>query len=323
MKPTVLIVMATYQGERYVQQQLESFAAQEHEAWELIITDDGSSDQTLKLIASVMDKPSLRSHKWSLIRGPGKGAAANFMTALIRAGQAIDQGHSSARYVALSDQDDIWLPTKLSAAVHDLNSLDSHHAALWCSSVFFWNDHNIQTTNQRSLSPARALGFDNALVQNIVRGNTVLLNRSAVDLVVKTQSDLPIVMHDWWLYLLLSGCGGNIIYSDEPSLLYRQHSTNVVGAASSWFERFNRFRFMLQGGFAPWNRMHLERLKEIHRRNPQLIQTRVADQLACFEHMLKANNVVERFNGLRRGGFYRQTIAENITLRLAVALGKF
>lgn len=323
VKPTVLIVMATYQGERFVQEQLESFAAQDHKAWELLVADDGSKDHTLKRIASIMDKPGLRSHRWSWIRGPGKGAAVNFMAAMLKAQQAIEEGHTSASYVALSDQDDVWLPTKLSAGVQDLRLIDSDQAALWCSSVYFWKDHVIQGPKHRSISPMRALGFDNALVQNMVRGNTVMLNRSALDLLVKTQSDLPIVMHDWWLYLLVSACGGKIIYSDEPSLLYRQHGNNVIGAASSWSERFKRFRFMLQGGFAPWNRIHIERLKDIHRRHPELLQAKARQQLAIFERMLGANNALARFRGLHEGGFYRQTAAENITLWLALGVGKF
>ncbi|HAB47927.1 MAG: glycosyltransferase [Betaproteobacteria bacterium] len=322
-KPSVLILMATYQGERFVEEQIESFAAQQHQCWALLIADDGSDDRTLERIRAAMAMPALRTHHWSLLKGPRQGAAANFMFLLSEANRRIAAGESDAQYIALADQDDVWLPTKLSSALSDMHQIDRSRAALWCSAVHFWNGQASRHSQSRSLSPGKPLGFGNALVQNMIRGNTLMLNRAALDLLTQTETNLPLVMHDWWCYLLMSACGARIFYSDQPSVLYRQHPGNVIGAASGWSDRAKRLSFMLRGGFANWNRVHLMRLNEVMRRHPSVFGPEAVEQFLIFERMLHAQSAIERLQLLKRGGFYRQTRAENLSLRAALVLGKF
>ena len=321
--PSVLILMATYQGERFMEEQLDSFGAQVHQAWELLIADDGSNDQTCTLIAKTMKKASLCRYPWALIDGPRKGAAANFLYLLSQAHKRIADGRSMASFIALADQDDVWLPSKLSAALTALQAVPDGQAALWCSAVKYWGNNSRKQNNQRSLSPQRPLSFSNALVQNMVRGNTILLNRSALDVLVSTESELPVVMHDWWLYLLMSACGARLLYCDEPTVLSRQHSSNAVGAAASWPDRIKRFRFMLQGGFARWNRCHMTRLNRLARDHPSRLEPQALEKIAQFDCMIHATNSLERLRLLQKGGFYRQTAAENLSLRMALALGRF
>ena len=322
LKPSVMILMATFDGKRFIAEQLESLAAQDHGDWELLIADDGSSDQTRSRIAEFMQKPSLCRYNWALIDGPRKGAAANFMFLLAQAHQRIAEGRSNAQFIALADQDDVWLPHKLSLALRAM-SAQPQKPTLWCSSVRYWSEQSLQRTTQQSLTPRYPLSFSNALVQNMVRGNTVVINRQALDLIARTANEQSVVMHDWWIYLLMSACGACIIYSDEPTVLYRQHDANVVGAGASWSARLKRFLFMLEGGFMPWNRCHLARLKQLVDCHGSILAPGVAQKILCFEQMLQARSPINRLKWLIQGEFYRQTMAENLSLRLALILGKF
>jgi glycosyltransferase involved in cell wall biosynthesis len=306
-EPHVTILMATYNGEKYLAQQLESIAAQTHKNWILWIGDDGSEDGTLGVIETFKQ----RGHDVTLLRSPGEGSSANFM-ALLRCGTDIDQ----PEWIAFSDQDDVWLPDKLERGVAALRDLPAGIPALYCSRTFIV-DVNLKL-REKSLARPRPLGFRNAIVQNVASGNTLVLNPTAAHL-VRSESKRAgeVVVHDWWIYQLISGVGGALIHDDMPSLLYRQHADNVIGANTGARARLLRIRMLLNGDFGKWNAKNIAALeRSADRLTPENIEI-----LRGFAELRRAP-FLRRLLLFHRLRLYRQTTIGTIAIWLAVVLGR-
>ena len=162
-----------------------------------------------------------------IMRGPGQGFAQNFLALLRQAGPLVP-------YAAFCDQDDVWLRHKLARALAHLRTVPRGLPGLYAGRTMICDD---------DLKPLRASPlfkhpprFENALVQSIGGGNTMVMNRAALDLLQDTAGQAKgIVSHDWWAYQLIAGAGGVVIYDRMPTVLYRQHSGNLVGASDSAF----------------------------------------------------------------------------------------
>lgn len=133
----VAILMATYQGERYISDQLDSFERQTYENWELIVSDDGSTDSTLTLVNDF----SVRNvAKVKIVSGPGKGFVSNFLSLLFR-------DDITADFYSFSDQDDIWFDDKIERAVAWLKQIPSETPALYCSRTLLVNNNGESICN--------------------------------------------------------------------------------------------------------------------------------------------------------------------------------
>lgn len=249
--PHVVILMASYNGGKWLDEQLQSFAAQDWDNWELIVSDDGSTDQSRELIQRFAER-----HKVTLLEGPGKGAAANFLH-LMRNAFEIAPPDS---WIAFSDQDDVWLPDRISRGVRALCGVAADQPVLFCSRTWVV-DHDL--TNRRlSAARPRSLGFQNALVQNVVAGNTILLNSVASKLVCNAASELEtFVVHDWWIYQMVSGVGGSALHDDSPTLLYRQHAGNEIGANLGRMAEVQRLWALMRGDLRKWNHENIQALE--------------------------------------------------------------
>ena len=303
-QPKVTVLMALYQGERHLRAQLDSIAAQTAD-WRLVVGDDGSSDAGPQILQDfARDRPG----RVELRPGPRRGAAANFMALL--AGLPEAPGH-----VALADQDDVWQADKLSRALAALEPC-GHHPALYCSRVEIC-DEALRPSGLSRL-PVRPPSFRHALVQNLVQGNTAVLNPAAAALArAAAQGAGEVVMHDWWLYQVVSGAGGRVIHDPEPSLLYRQHGANVVGANDGAGARLASLKRMLQGRHRDWSRANLREMQRLRDRLTPENRRLLGDFAA-----LAGPGAVARLRALRRGAFYRQGHLSQAALWLAAALGR-
>jgi glycosyltransferase involved in cell wall biosynthesis len=226
----VCVLLSTYNGERFIREQLDSVLAQEGVDVSLIIRDDGSGGQMVSLLREY----SARHAQLQLHVGANLGVVPSYFELLQLAAA------SDAAYFAFCDQDDVWLPKKLAAAVHELER-SPLVPAMYCSAVRYVDeklrDLGTSRTRQRS-------GFDNAVVENIAVGCTTVFNRAALDLVLSAPPRRAL-MHDWWMYLTVSSFG-RVHFDPEPRILYRQHGNNVVGGTSSFGKmmivRLRRFR---------------------------------------------------------------------------------
>lgn len=220
----VAILMATYNGAEYIAEQLDSILKQSFTDWELYIHDDGSTDNTIGIVKSYVDMYPQKIH---LIEGPSTGGAkSNFFFLMSRV---------SCDYVMFSDQDDYWLPDKIEKTFNKMLSLENNQEKV---PVLVYTDLKVvdQDLNviDEKMSEYQSLKMDNfniknLIIQNIVTGCTVMINRACVVQSLKCRDYTNVIMHDWWCALVASYFG-KIGYVNESLILYRQHGDNSVGA---------------------------------------------------------------------------------------------
>ena len=234
--------MATYNGARYIDEQLRSLQTQTHTDWALWIGDDGSSDGTLQKIQAFQAANPDKDIR--VLDGPKMGATANFLALLTH--HELPDGP-----VAFCDQDDIWLPHKISTALQSLAGKKGA-CAYSCTDIPV-NDQGITVGRPKQRKPA---SFGNALVQNVMRGNSIVLNADAVTrLRASTKAALAnttIPFHDWWVYLTITATGGTVVLDPNPGLYYRQHGQNVLGANVGLRAKLRRAKLIASGEFAKW-----------------------------------------------------------------------
>ncbi len=215
--PRVAVLMSTYNGARFLGEQLDSLARQTGVEVQIHVRDDGSSDETPEILSSYAER-------WpSLVRvegGENLGPSRSFLDLLRTASP-------EAEYFAFCDQDDVWLPDKLQRAVAAIAGEPG--PALYCSNVALVDESLAPLGSPSTGGNTR---FAHLLFENVAFGCTVVLNRAARDLVAAHDPGGAAVMHDWWCALAIAGLG-RIHYDPEPRVLYRQHGGNVVGARGS------------------------------------------------------------------------------------------
>ncbi|MDR2174146.1 MAG: glycosyltransferase family 2 protein [Burkholderiales bacterium] len=303
--PTIAILLCTYQGEAFLAQQLDSIMDQTHRSWTLYAADDGSTDRTRAILEEYQSQWG--ADRLHIIDGPQRGYAANFLTLLC-------QDAIQADYYAYCDQDDLWDPNKLALALSRISSLPAETPALYASRTRLIDE----TGTSLGLSPhfTRPPAFANALVQNIGGGNTMIFNEAACRL-LKSSGTVDVPVHDWWTYLVVSGCGGTVLYDPTPSVQYRQHVKNLMGTNLGIAAKFTRARMLLDGHFRTWNTHNLTAL---HALRPQLTleNQKILDAFTA----VRSKNLLSRLTALRRSGVYRQTFGGYLGLFVAACAGK-
>jgi glycosyltransferase involved in cell wall biosynthesis len=281
-EPELGILLCTYNGARYLTEQLESIADQSYRAWRLMISDDGSTDQTLEVAGNFKDAHPDRVR---LTEGPRKGFAQNFMF-------LAKNPLFMAKLWAFCDQDDVWEHDKLARAAEALASVAPDVPALYCSRTTLTDAEG----KYLGLSPLSRVqpAFTNALVQNIASGNTMVFNEAARRLLIEA-NDESIPFHDWLLYLVVTGCGGVVYYDPQPSLRYRQHGGNIVGYWGGIRGYLVRAGIMFRGEFRSWIDGNLKAINHIGDRltdsNRQVLE--------AFTE-LRARGMIHRFAAIRR-----------------------
>lgn len=306
VRVSVLILMCTYNGQGFLEKQLESIRHQTCHDWHVAISDDGSQDATVNIANRY--RYLWGEDKVSLWRGPCKGYARNFIS-------TVCNKNLSADYYAWCDQDDVWDEHKLQAALSWLQSVPDDVPALYFGRTELVN----QRGEALGYSPLfrRPPSFANALVQNIGGGNTMVLNHAARALLEEAGQTLDIVSHDWWAYLLVSGVGGNVFYDPTPYVHYRQHGANLVGSNCGWGARLIRIRMLFQGRFRHWNTVNIAGL--------ETIQHRLTDENRLVLEKFKAlrtRHFPGRLFSLKRSGVYRQTLLGNLGLWVATVINE-
>lgn len=218
------ILLATYNGEKYLEKQLESILHQTYQNFYLLIRDDISSDTTPKIIEKYV-----QAHPERIRALPPKknlGVKGNF-SALMEASQS--------SYVMFADQDDFWMEDKIAKTLAAMKSAELKYGTttpILVHSDLVVVDENMQQIAHSfwahtNIQPCSFSGLNRFLTQNMVTGCTMMVNKSLCQLAYPIPQNSP--MHDWWI-ALVAAAFGKIELLDEPTLFYRQHSCNTLGA---------------------------------------------------------------------------------------------
>lgn len=261
------ILMATYNGEKYLRPQLDSILQQSNQEWRLIIRDDCSTDRTVQIIKEYQ---LLRPEQIVLLQAeqPSGSAQNNFFQLL---------QYSEAEYIMFADQDDVWLKNKVQLTLDKMQQLEQQYGndvSLLVHTDLAVVDERLRTINpslfaMQNMSAERKQ-LNNILVQNIVTGCTMMINRSLLQLI--TTVPQYAVMHDMWL-ALVAAAFGQIGFISKATMLYRQHGNNANGA-----KNVKTLRYLL------WK---LTGAKEIHQGLVKQYR-QVAEFLEIYQDLLSA-----------------------------------
>lgn len=215
--------MATYNGARFVSQQIESILAQSYPDFVLFVNDDVSTDGTYDIAVEFSEKYPAKIFV-SRNQVNSGGAKHNFLNMMI--------DHKDD-YVMLCDQDDVWLPDKIKDTLEKMKQQERKYPN---TPILVHSDLKLVDAELNIIAPSyeKAMNsrfsrtaFHQVLIQNTFAGCSAMYNRAAADLIVSKPPYC--VMHDWWLELVVATFG-HIAHITEPTILYRQHSDNLIGA---------------------------------------------------------------------------------------------
>lgn len=227
---SVTILLSTYNGEKYIRQQIDSIVEQQYEDWVLLVRDDGSSDKTLEIVESY----SIKDARVKIISDTygNQGPAGSFIKLL---------AYVETEYFMFCDQDDVWLPHKVGDSISILKSYAGPHLVFTDLKVVDEGLREISSSFMRKsrFDPIKGVSFSKLLIQNVVVGCTIAANKQLLEESKLSALASPnnIMMHDWWLALVASSLG-KITYLDKPTILYRQHGGNCLGAKDSGFRHY-------------------------------------------------------------------------------------
>ncbi len=290
----VQVLMSTYQGERFLEEQIESLLSQSWKNLEILIRDDGSTDGTME----ILERYCMRYSNIQVFAGENVGVAKSFFELL---------EESDGDFVAFCDQDDVWLEHKVEAAVAMLAK--EQGPALYCGGKRLV-DSSLEPIGQQTGGNLRP-GFGNAVVECICTGCTAVLNRQLAD-ILKARLPEHAILHDWWSYLAAAYVG-KVIYDPEVYILYRQHEQNVVGAkAGFWGEVQGKAAYLrknrgkLQGQLQDFSKLYQgDREKD-----------------ALVRQVLAAEGLGGRLKIFCNRKIYRQKALDEVIMRILFLMGK-
>lgn len=212
--------MSTYNGERFLAEQIESIRQQTYTDWQLLIRDDGSKDRTCEIIQDFCQKDN-RIHFVNPDSVENLGVIKSFFHLL---------KHQMSDVYFFSDQDDVWLPEKVEMQLEEAIKYDDNQPLLVYTDLKVV-DQELNVVHEsmiRTQSDHANTELLQELTENTVTGGVSMINQALADLWTG-QEEYDLLMHDWYL-ALLAAAFGHLVYIDRPSELYRQHSNNVLGA---------------------------------------------------------------------------------------------
>ena len=302
----VAVLLSTYNGARYLPQQIDSLLQQNFPAWSLLWRDDGSSDETAALMQAFAEHAGPDRVPLTPDQDGHVGIAGSFLSLLRRV--------PPNTIAAFADQDDIWLPDKLQRGVDALAAVPKGVPALYCARQRLV-DENLTPLG---LSPYRGRPgrFPAALTQNVATGCTVMLNPAAVALVAASEAPAG-TLHDWWSYLVVSAAGGQLIADPVPVVLYRQHQQNAVGAPHS---PLRRGLMALRRGPAEFMQLFRRHVEGLLAYRHALSPLALRDLEAL--HRALSGGLLSRLRAMRQvRSLIRQTTAETLLFRLWFLIG--
>ncbi len=275
------ILLSTYNGEKYLEELLDSIERQTHKNWFLYIRDDGSNDSTEKIIENFSIK---YPNKVKFFKGNNLGVKKSF---------EILMKSSESEYILFCDQDDVWLENKITLLLEKIVKIETENKFptlvfsdmividenLNLISDSFWNYHGINPIHT---------GLNRLLIQNVVTGCAVIINRNLALLINNIPKNA--IMHDWWLALCAS-VAGRIDFLKLPTLKYRMHGQNQIGAQSANIQRILK-----------------ENIKTVMEKVNKIYETtsKQAEELNCFTEEERLSEIIEDYISLGKKSFFQR-----------------
>lgn len=225
MSSKISIIMAAYNGGQYLSEQIKSILGQSYKEWQLIIRDDGSEDASLNIAKEYAQR---YPEKIRLItdRDSNIGVSQNFLRLL---------SYADTDYIMFCDQDDVWLPDKIEITFNKMREIKEEFGA--DIPVLIHTDLKVVNKNLdiisdsfwkfQHLAPQKGKSLKRLLVQNVITGCTVMINKALKDKIKLLPEQT--LMYDWWISLVAAAFG-KIDYVPAETILYRQHDNNDIGA---------------------------------------------------------------------------------------------
>lgn len=308
---TVEILLATYNGEKYLSKQLDSIMNQTFKDFEIIVRDDGSRDNTLQILDNYCKKYSnIRLIKDNITCG---GAAKNF---------AILLENSKAEYVMFCDQDDIWIDNKIEKTINRMKEEERKRPGVGLlihSDLKLINDNDIVIGNSFFKCEGidyRRNSIENLFLINPVTGCTVMVNRTLLSGLLEIPYER--VMHDHWLAIYAS-LFGEIITINEPLVLYRQHDSNVVGAYNYSSIKHQLKVIIAIKDYKKLVNNSFEMVEEILNKYSQCMDKKSVSKCTTFLQ-LKTCNLFEKAIIIMKNDYYRRSAFQKLRLFVLLSI---
>lgn len=280
---TVGIVMAAYNSEKYIGEQLDSILSGEYQNIHIYVRDDGSADNTVSIVKEYEKK---YPQKVQLVENKqNSGLVKNFLTGVME---------STEDYIMFSDHDDVWLPCKVKKTLEAMQKAEDMNKDI---PIAVFTDNTIVDSELKPLGASfyershfnfNQMGLSYMLMENKLIGCTMMMNKALKEKITVLPDHARV--HDWWVALIASAFG-KIVFVEEQTMLYRQHSSNVIG---------NRSFFKYATDAA----------KSLKKQKEKLIQTekQAEDFLKIYEHLLskEQKNLVADFAYMEKMSFFKR-----------------
>lgn len=223
---TVIVLLSTYNGTKYLSEQLDSLYSQNGVDIHIIARDDGSKDNTVEVLKSYQNKFG----KMTILAEDNVGCAKSFFSLIHYACQSIEL---AADYYAFCDQDDVWLPEKLKRATEKLDAEEGDRKLYFCSANFVDSNLNYLATSHLD----KVFNYRTCLYRQPALGCTMVFSRALLE-DADNASDEAVTLHDAWLFKCANYLNAKIIADDQPMIKYRQHGENVTSPYQNFFLRY-------------------------------------------------------------------------------------
>lgn len=305
MNNTIAILMASYNGERYIKEQIESIINQRFNDWHLFISDDGSTDDTLEIEKSYQRR---FPQKITIVENKTNqhGSKYNFFNL---SKVAFNENYN---YFMFCDQDDVWKENKVADTFKVMKQVEKNKD----TPILIHTDLEVVDGDLKTLGDSfvkyRALDtnckdINHLLIQNNVTGCTMMINRSLLGKALQVKNIDKVAMHDWW-FALVAAIYGKIYFLNESTIKYRQHGGNVVGATN-----VNSLAFIIK---RIAGKSHVKETINMSIRQAQQLLDSYADLpqekrklIYRFSCLMKYNKL-KRINFVIRNGILKQGIVQ-------------
>lgn len=299
---TVTVLMSTYNGDKYIEEQIDSLLNQRGVEVNILVRDDGSSDKTISILKKYEKSCSL---KW--FNSKNMGPAKSFLE-LLKVSPKSD-------FYAFCDQDDIWLQNKLEIATNKLKDVKKDIPALYYGHTRLV-DKDLKPIKSSKNSYDVFLDFYSCMINSNATGCTMVFNNALKDIVNLKNPDY-VFMHDAWIHKICILSKGKLFYDTDVPILYRQHGGNVIGGTSTPLKKLsNRFKSLKNAECI--RSKTIKSLKD----NYSFLMTN-EEELIAFKIANYNKNIKHKLQLLFDFKIKTPYLKRNILYKLAVLLGIF